>query len=218
MTANIVYLHGFASSPKSKKAQYFKQRFETHDVNVYIPDLNVPSFERLTLTDMLETVAGVVRMCPPGPVYMVGSSLGGLTALHFINQYKDAEAKRVELLFLLAPALDFIANRRQTMGESSLEEWQKTGWWHTHHYATDSQARVHYALVDDIARYDSFSAHLIIPTIIYHGENDDTVPPEQSVRFAEPRNNVTLKLVDSDHKLHDQAPAIFDHMVKFFAL
>ena len=218
MSANIIYLHGFASSPNSEKAQYFKRRFTDHNVNMYIPDLNVPSFENLMLTDMLETVAGVVRLCPPGPVYMIGSSLGGLTALHFINQYKDSEAKRVELLFLLAPALDFVTNRRQALGEQGLQQWEQSGWWETHNYATDAPARAHYALLEDIARYDSFSAHLIIPTIIYHGQNDESVPVEQSVRFAEPRNNVNLKIVDSDHTLHDQAPVIFEDMVKFFAL
>ena len=119
---------------------------------------------------------------------------------------------------MLAPALDFVSNRRQALGEQGLQAWEETGWWETHNYATDAPAKVHYGLLQDIARYDSFSAQLIIPTIIYHGESDESVPVEQSVRFAEPRNNVNLKIVDSDHSLHNKAAVIFEDMVEFFAL
>lgn len=218
MKPNIIYLHGFASSPNSSKAQALRERLAGSEVPLIAPDLNQPSFEQLTLTAMLAHLADVVRACPPGPVYLVGSSMGGLVAVHFVNRYKDAEARRVELLFLLSPALDFMENRRHTLGEDGLLEWKRKGWWKFHNYATDREERIHYGLVEDIAAYDSYNTHVDIPVMIYHGQNDDVVSPAQSERFSSERNNVRLKLVDSDHTLLDQIDNIWRDMVHFFAL
>ncbi|MFQ3568468.1 MAG: YqiA/YcfP family alpha/beta fold hydrolase, partial [Aggregatilineales bacterium] len=61
---SIVYLHGFASSPGSQKAQTIQGRFAALGVPVSIPDLNVPSFERLTLTAMIDETARAIANCP----------------------------------------------------------------------------------------------------------------------------------------------------------
>jgi uncharacterized protein len=80
----VIYLHGFASSPASKKATLFRTPMEAHGVRYLVPDLNVPDFEHLTLTAMLERVAETIRDIPDdGPLYLVGSSMGALVALHF---------------------------------------------------------------------------------------------------------------------------------------
>ncbi len=79
---NILYLHGFASSPGSRKATSLGQRLAPTGVNYVIPDLNQPDFEHLTLTAILAHLDTVVRGLPQGPVGLIGSSFGGLTALH----------------------------------------------------------------------------------------------------------------------------------------
>ena len=218
MKPNIIYLHGFASSPGGIKGQYIKQRLEGHEITLQIPDLNQPSFEHLTLTAMLEHLAEVINACPPGPVYLIGSSMGGLVAVHFINRYRETLARRVELLFLLAPALDFMEIRLHSMGEAALTQWEESGWLTMHHYATEKDHRVHYGLVEDIAAYKTEGLHIEIPVMIYHGKHDESVPYTQSEKFAADRNNVQLKLVDSDHTLHDQLEPIWKDIVSFFAL
>lgn len=218
MKPNIIYLHGFASSPQSQKAQWFKQRFATLDIPLLIPNLNVPSFEQLTLTAMLEKVADTVRQCPPGPVYLIGSSMGGLAALHFVNHYRESEARRAEVMVLLAPAFDFIDNRRRALGEDGIAQWQDTGWLDVYNYAEQGERRVHYGLHEDVSRYNSFAVNLVIPTLIYHGANDESVPVAQSERFAAERGNVTLQVLESDHGLLDQLEVIWQGMYKFFVL
>lgn len=218
MKPNIIYLHGFGSSPGTAKGQHFKARLAAYDVPLHLPDLNRPSFEQLTLTAMLHTVAEVVRACPPGPVYLIGSSMGGLAALHFINRYEDNIARRVELLFLLAPAFDFAEIRRRSLGQAALDQWRDTGWLLVDNHATGDKRRVHYGLVEDVAAYDAYGVYIEIPVMIYHGLHDETVPVTQSQRFAANRGNVQLRVVDSDHSLLNQLDPIWDDMVSFFAL
>lgn len=218
MTPAIIYCHGFASSPGSTKANIFARRFEERGVSVRIPDLNVPDFEHLTLTAMLERVAEEIRTCPPGAIYLMGSSLGGAVALHFTDRYRDAEGSRVEKLLLMAPALDFVANRLRQLGETGMARWKETGWREVYHYGYKEQRRLHYKVHEDSLPYDSFRVSLDLPIRIYHGTRDEIVDCEQSRRFAENRPNVQLHLLDSDHELLDQVDVIWEGAVAFFGV
>lgn len=69
----VVYLHGFRSSPTSKKGQILRRAFaQSHDFRA--PDLNVGPFEAQKI--MLETIKDV----NPKNLCLVGSSLGGFYA------------------------------------------------------------------------------------------------------------------------------------------
>jgi len=217
MTANVLYLHGFASSPGSKKANTFGDMLKSanYDVNYVIPDLNVPDFEHLMLTDMVEKVAETVRDLPDGDVYLIGSSMGGLTTIHFLD--RKTEANRVKKALLLAPAFNFMANRNR-QDQHMLAQWREQGHMNFFNYAAGGEKPVHYGLIEDVKGYDSYNINVDIPIMIYHGKHDDSVDYAQSVRFAENRPNVELHLVDSDHQLLDQTDTIFEAMVTFFKL
>ncbi len=52
----VIYLHGFASSPQSSKAQYFKRQLMGCGIDVAIPRLDGGNFEALTITSQLKIV------------------------------------------------------------------------------------------------------------------------------------------------------------------
>ncbi|PJF34554.1 MAG: esterase [Candidatus Thermofonsia Clade 1 bacterium] len=218
MAEHFIYLHGFASSPASSKAQAFKARFAERGIPLHVPDLNVPSFERLTLTAMIEAVAALIRSLPYGAVNLIGSSMGGAVALHLADRRKDAEGKQVARLLLLAPALDFHANRINQLTEEGVRAWRESGWLNVFHHGEKAEKRVHYGLMEDMLTYDSFAVQLRQPILIYHGVHDESVDYRQSVRFAEKRPNVALRLVESDHQLLDQVDTIWSEAIQFFNL
>ncbi len=205
---NVVYCHGFASSPQSKKANLFRAPLEALGVRYYVPDLNQPSFERLTLTAMLETVDALMQTLDDRPTLIIGSSMGGLVALHYCDRYRQGSAQKVKKAVLLAPAFDFIANRDRSEGSGWEERWRSAGAWEFFNYATGQPERVHYGLVEDIKRYDSWGVQLDIPVLIYHGKRDDVVDLAQSERYHREHDNVTLALLESDHQLLDQTEVI----------
>lgn len=77
---NIIYIHGFQSSPKSIKAQQLQQYCAQNDaLTVHIPDLNMPPAQALqVLQDLVSTHQDVV---------LVGSSLGGFYATQLVARY-----------------------------------------------------------------------------------------------------------------------------------
>ena len=216
---NIIYLHGFASSPSSKKGLIYRDRFAAHGIDLIIPDLNVPSFERLSLRAQLEKVNDIIASLPAGDVTLIGSSLGGCVALNYVDHYHaQPTGERVNRLILLAPAVNLIENWQRRLGDEGITDWRETGWHHTFNYAQNADAAVHYAFFEDVRQHSRNDLNVTIPTLIFHGIHDDTVPAAQSTHFAAPRPNVDLRLLESDHQLLDQVDTIWAGMREFLGL
>lgn len=215
---SIFYLHGFASSPQSSKAQYLNEHLQTMGLELRAPDLNVPSFRELTLTAMIGRVGEEIRQCPEGPVYLIGSSMGAMVALHTADRLGEPLRSRIRKMMFLAPGFDFVRNREVTLGREGIEEWKRTGARKYFHYGYGEEREVGYQLMEDMAGYDSFSVEIRTPILLFHGRNDETVNYRQSERFAERSPLIDLRLVDSDHSLYDHIEMIWAAMVEFFEL
>lgn len=197
---HVVYLHGFASSPASGKAQRFKRECETRGVGFSCPDLNHPEFETLTTTRMLEQARAVIAAVPDGPVALVGSSLGAFVAVHAAAADTTG---RVDRLVLLAPALDFGGNRLRQLGEHGIEEWKRSGSLTVFHYGDGRERQIGYELYADAARYDAITLPSHLPTLVFQGDHDESVDPAMVRRWAEGRALVDLRMLPDGHQLTD---------------
>jgi pimeloyl-ACP methyl ester carboxylesterase len=224
MLPTVFYLHGFLSGPGGNKAAYLSARLAEHGLTLRRPDLNVPDFEHMTLTHAVAKVAAEVEAAPPGPVVLIGSSLGGLTALQFLKTHRAGVARRVEKLVLLAPAFEFperfVASVRQDLGPDVVAAWRAAGSLPMYHYAYNREMPLGYGFVVDLASWsDGFDAPADIPTLILHGMLDDSVPYTLSARFAAGRPAVRLHLFGSgDHGLGDTLPELWDQLRMFLGL
>jgi hypothetical protein len=193
----FIYLHGFASSPGSRKARFFAERFRELGIGLEIPDLAEGNFRNLTLTAQLNVIAKAGR---DEPVSLIGSSMGGYLAALYAARHPE-----VEKLVLLAPAFSFGSRWPQTLGEPAMEQWKRTNTLQVFHYSEGREVELGYQLVEDARQYEAYP-DVAQPVLIFHGRDDTVVPPEYSVSFAaghpaERRPNVRLRLLDSDHEL-----------------
>ena len=195
----IVYLHGFASGPGSKKAAYFQERFRAEGVELEIPDLAQGDFERLTITGQL---AVVERMADGREISLIGSSMGGYLAALY------ASGHPVRKLALLAPAFGFARRWAETMDPRQMEQWQRTGFIEIYHYGDKRQRRLGYQLLEDGLRYDDYP-EFSQPALMFHGRRDTVVPDRYSIEFARRHLNTKLWLLDSDHELLDALDTIW---------
>ncbi len=189
----FVYLHGFASSPSSRKARFFAERFRELGIGLETPDLAEGDFRNLTLTAQLNVIAQVGR---DQPMSLIGSSMGGYLAALYAARHPG----NVEKLVLLAPAFSFTSRWPQLLGEPAMEQWKRTNTLKVFHHSEGRDVELGYQLVEDAEQYEAYP-EVEQPVLIFHGRHDTVVPPEFSVSFAERHPNVRLHLLDSDHEL-----------------
>jgi uncharacterized protein len=206
----IVYLHGFASSPQSSKAQFFKQKFDQLGVPFEAPQLDEGDFERLTITGQLAVVERVVG---GRSAVLMGSSLGGYLAALYATRH-PAE---VERMILLAPALQFASRWRARFRPEDLELWKQQGSAPFFHYGYKTAQRLGYSFVEDADQYED-APDFGQPTLILHGSEDAVVPPGISLEFAAARPNVRLQLFRSGHELTDVLAGLWKETTRFLQL
>lgn len=189
------YLHGFASGPLSRKGQHLRARFEAAGLPFGTPDLNAPSFEKLSLHAMLERLDALdaAEGDEEGWAF-VGSSLGGWLAA----RWAELHPERVPRLLLLCPAFDIASRWPSILGEGALERWRAGSLMLPDGSGTPRP--LHYRFYEESTEEPAFPG-VPCPTRIIHGTRDDRVPIESSRRYAEERADVELIEVDDGHDL-----------------
>jgi pimeloyl-ACP methyl ester carboxylesterase len=209
-TRTILFLHGFASSARTTKAQYLRKKLEPlPQVVFHALDMNPTpiDFEYMTTTGLINRVRQYVLDHDLAPLSIVGSSFGGLVALHYAHRYAG-----VEKLLLLAPAVRWLSGR---LSRQELAQWKAAGTSPVLHYAFHESLPLRYALHADGLNYME-PIPPAVPTLIIHGNRDTSVPTEDSRAFAaEHHDKVQLVEVDADHDLNGHLPLIWRHLQAF---
>jgi uncharacterized protein len=196
----ILYLHGFASSPASRKARFFTEKLRERDVQVDVPDLAAGDFPHLTISRQLNVLE---RGLASQAEVLIGSSLGGYLAALYASRHPG-----IERLVLLAPAFDFYGLWRQELGPERMASWEQKGWMPVFHYAEGREVPLSFEFMEDACRFDPFPA-FAQPALVFHGNQDPVVPIESSVRFTEAHPNARLIRLDSGHELTDVLDTIW---------
>ena len=188
----LVYLHGFASSPQSAKAQFFRKRFGERGFAMEIPSLDGGDFSSLSITGQLQIVDAAVA---GEPTILIGSSLGGYLAALYAARHDN-----IEKLILLAPAFRFPSRWRERYSAEELMHWQRDGSVPVFHYGYGRELPLGYQIMEDSRSYED-EPEFLQPALILHGRLDLVVPASISTAFADRHPNVTLRLFDSGHEL-----------------
>jgi pimeloyl-ACP methyl ester carboxylesterase len=208
MPPRLLYLHGFASGPRSAKGTAFAEHYARRGLALECLDLRVPSLEHLRLSAMLTAVQQAIGT-PADRAVVLGSSLGGLTAARVAER-----DPRVTALVLLAPAFQLISRWRALPG---WDDWQRTGWRDIHDFQTNQPARVDFGFVEDAMAIDGGYPDVRVPTLILHGVRDEIVLLEHSRTFARGKPHVRLVELDDGHDLIASLPRLLDEADRFLA-
>lgn len=209
---HYVYLHGFASSPCSAKAQDLRDRFQALGIELAIPDLNQSDFTHLTLTRQLQQV---LALLPRGsqPVTIIGSSFGGLTAAWAAQHHAQ-----IQRLVLLAPAFQFLDHWLPRLGVAQVQRWQAEQYLAVYHYGEGRSLPLSYNFIHDAAQYPEAQLQRPLPTLLLHGRADDVIPIQASQQFAAQRPWVEFIELDSDHALTNASEQIWAAIQTFCQL
>jgi pimeloyl-ACP methyl ester carboxylesterase len=190
---HLVYLHGFSSSPGGNKGSFARLWAEECSIGFQAPDLNLPSFEALTLTAQVEAVEALLGRLAEPPV-LVGSSLGGFIATAVAHR-----GAALRSLLLLAPAIHF-ARRRLT--SPAWADYRAQAEVELFHHGAGRPLRLGPELLGDLPRWlDEDQWRIAVPTVILHGRFDEAVPLAESEAFAARNPRAVLRVLEDDHGL-----------------
>lgn len=205
----ILYLHGFASGPMSKKAQFFRKKLSACGVELEIPELAAQGFERLTVSGQLD---GLERLGGGQPVAVIGSSMGGYLAALYAARHPE-----VTQVVMMAPAFGFARRWGMRIGDEAFARWKSEGFLEVHHYGEGRPAKVGYELIEDGLRYPDEPA-FSQAGLILHGWNDDVVPASASIRYAGRNPRVKLQLFDAGHELTEVTESMWVQVSRFLGV
>lgn len=200
VTPPIAYLHGFASSPQSRKGVWLREALAAEGLHVELPDLNVPSFAALTASGALTAVDAMdaARRAenPAAPPWLlVGSSMGGYLAALWAAR----NPTRVRTLVLLCPGFDMARRWAALLGDEAMATWERAGALPFPDAAGQSTP-LHWGFVNDGRALPPKPAPPC-PTVIVHGRRDEQVPIDSSRAMAAEHAQIRLIEVDDDHGL-----------------
>jgi uncharacterized protein len=202
----ILYLHGFASSPGSRKARFFSEQLHQAGFQVEILDLAEGDFEGLTITRQLRLVERAAR---GKPVTLIGSSLGGYLAALYATCHPE-----VDRLILLAPAFQFYRLWVSQLSQDQLLLWRQTGSLLVFHYGENREMPLGFGFMEDASRFPAYPGFRQ-PALIFHGDHDPVVPVTQSIGFVQSHPHTRLVRLQSGHELTDVLDTIWNESREF---
>ena len=195
----VLLIHGFMSNKNSETNQMLAQRLGKKGIATIRFDLfghgeSDGLLQHLTLSRCLHQIDGVMKWIRSnGYLYVsvVGSSFGGLIAIHTAGQYPD-----LHCLALKCPVSNYPRIWQNRLAKEGMLRWKKEGV--IAFLTEDGKAKLDYHFYEDLLRYDAYSVAMQIktPTLVIHGDADTDVPVDQTIRLFD-----TLRLPNDQKQL-----------------
>ena len=133
-----------------------------------------------------------------------------INSAHLAQQYSQ-----VQRLVLLAPAFGFLSHWLPHLGNQEVQRWEQEQYLMIPHYGEGRSLPLSYNFVIDAARYKETILQRPVPTLIFHGQQDEVIPITASREFARSRPWVELIELDSDHALGNVMAKIWAAIYQF---
>ena len=213
----VVWCHGFGSSRRSSKADYFSRRFPFSGLAFCAFDFEghgdssgtmlEASFSRHieALGHMLDFLRGEGFR----RFVLFGSSMGGGVSAWTATRRPDDVAAAI----FIAPGFYLEGGVRRRLGEQGFARWQDEGRVLLEHEL--GAFELDWRMVEDLRTYDRADLPPIYrtPTLIFQGKRDEDVDWRMVLQFAVdcPADNVQLHLLtDGDHRLAGRLPLLWE--------
>lgn len=207
----FIYLHGFASSPGSKKAVAFKKAFSEAGASLIVPDLQDGNFEGLTISSQIAVVEKILDQLDEDQVGLIGSSMGGYLAALLAQIRSEATG-----LYLMAPGFNFLARWKKTLLEQYSDLGKIPSLIEVYHYGYDKNVLLNTNIFEDAEKWERATLDRKLPVRIVHGVRDESVDIGVSREFVKTRPWSQLIELESDHGLISHMEWLVADCLDFF--
>jgi len=212
-TPIIIFAHGFTSHKNS--SSYVKTlenlglaRIATFRIDLFGHGESEGNFADITITKGKDSILSAIKYLKDigySKIGLLGSSFGGLSAIMAASETND-----LFCLALKSPVSDWL-KIAFTQQKDVLKKWKKEGI--IDYVSEEKKPKLKYGIVED-AKNNAFDVayKIKIPTLIIHGDKDDIVPYEGSVKLSKLLPNAFLHTVSESNHLYSLSTKHFEEM------
>jgi pimeloyl-ACP methyl ester carboxylesterase len=203
--AAIVLCHGFGTSKDSRTYLSLEEPLNAAGISTFRFDFfghgeSEGRFAEITVSEAVrDALAAIeyVRETGYQRIGLVGSSFGGLAAILTAAQVSD-----LCLLALKSPVSDYMSRLFVDRDGHDLQKWRDQGFIQIPD-GEGNTARLNYSFYEDADKISGYTIadKISAPTLIVHGDQDESVPVEQSVKLASLIPDCRLEILKgADHR------------------
>ncbi|MCP4664387.1 MAG: alpha/beta hydrolase [bacterium] len=223
-TLAVLYVHGFGSYQSGQKATFFRRRMLAHGIAFCSFDFQGHGESGGSLFDLsmsrnlsdIGRVHGYLRARGYERIILMGSSMGGGSALWYAALHPQDIVAGVHL----AASVSLHENLLRTLSPEEVRRWERDGkMWFTSELV---DCEISWNLIEDLRSFqlERLRSLYRTPTLLIHGQQDDTVPWRQVIDFATECEYDELEVhlfADGDHRLIDRLEHLGKLMLGFLS-
>jgi len=200
----IILCHGFSTSKEGRTYVRLEEILNKHAVSTFRFDFfghgeSEGKFEEITTYEAVDDIQNAIKFLRESgyeKIGLVGSSFGGMASI--------IEAGKTDDLYVLAlksPVSDYMALIHSRVDEQDIKNWKEKGIIDV--TGVDGETRkLYYSFYEEAEKVKAYDGaqKIKIPALIVHGDEDETVPIEQSRKTASLIENCRLETIEgADH-------------------
>ena len=201
----MILCHGFSTNKNSRTYVRLQEILNKHQISTFRFDFfghgeSEGNFEDITISEAVDDILNAIKFLKNQgytKIGLVGSSFGGIASLMAASKTND-----LFVLALKSPVSNYEEREYATKSKEELEEWKNKGY--RYYISGDGRRlKLNYTFFEDFKNNNGYKAaqKIKIPTLIVHGDKDESVPIEQSKKIASLIKNCRLEIIEgADHR------------------
>jgi len=216
----IILCHGFTTSKESFTTIKLEEILNKENIATFRFDFfghgeSEGNFSEITISEGVDDILQAIEYLKSlgySKIGLFGSSFGGTCSIMAASKSND-----LYLLTLKSPLVNYIERDLAKKSKKELDDWKEKGY-HNYIDSKGKEHRMNYTFFEDAYNNDGYKAatKIHIPTLIVHGNEDQAVPIEQSVKVSEILSNGKLEIIEGANH-HYSGEEHFDKMINFIS-
>jgi len=216
----VILCHGFSTSKNSRTYVRLQEILNNHDISTFRFDFfghgeSEGKFEDITISEAVDDVLNAIKFLKElgySKMGLMGGSFGGLASIITASKTND-----LFVLALKSPLSDYEGREKVIKNKDELENWREKGY--RYYISGDGRKlKLNYAFFEDSRNNNGYEAakQIRMPTLIVHGDKDESVPVKQSKKLTSLIENCRLEIIKkADHKYTH--PEHFEKIIKLIS-
>jgi dipeptidyl aminopeptidase/acylaminoacyl peptidase len=212
----IILCHGFSTSKEGRTYVRLEEILNDKGISTFRFDFfghgeSEGKFEEITTLEAVDDIQNAIRFLKESgykKIGLIGSSFGGMASIIEAGKTSDLYA-----LALKSPVSDYLGLLHTRIDRQEIKKWKEKGMIDITGVEGETH-KIGYSFYEEAEKIKAYEAaqKIKIPTLIVHGDKDETVPIEQSKKTASLIENCRLEIIDGgDHRY--SKPEHFEKML-----